>query len=605
MFRPLSNVKTIVWFLSALLLVVAVACGSSATATPRPVVTSTPGSAAEPTATVAAVVPTAETSPVAGAEGYWKAFLDQGKYGGILIEGHTYEADHWSPWVGCCNRSIYVARNPFNALVMRDPTDQVTIVGDLATSWVWAEDGNSVNFHLAENATWFDGQPVTAEDVVFSLDEMSDLTKVRPRTRNLAPYYSSSEAIDPNTVKLNTSFPNPAALIPFLTVDFMVIHPKHILADKPGDPADFFTDPENIVGSGAFMYKGRELGSSMELEKNPNYFKEGLPFLDGIKVFILSDKARLAAALEVGQVDFTPGGGWTQNQLNDLIAALEGKGVVPITPVDNIFRWIQFNFNNAPTSDPRVRRALYIAMDSKELVEIARLGVGGLATPFFPNTWMSASDEEVSEWIGFRYVDEETGELYIGNPIGVPGLVQDPADLQLARDLLAEAGFPDGITLDYHGATNFQEEAVIVQQQWKRIGVELNMKITDLTTGVNVEQSGEYTHILGLAHGTNIIDPDDVFIGAYNPGGPRNALKYEDPRITEIFERQKSETDQVKRRAIIKEAEDILRFGEAHGFPMFWHPAERFVHTNKVKNVVAAWTVQYGYQKEHIWLDEG
>ncbi len=297
------------------LTVVLAACGSAEQATEAP--TAAPGAATTaPPATSApastpAAVPTAEPA-MASSTGYWKEFVDQGKYGGVLREGHIYENDHWSPWVGCCNRSIFIARNPYNLLVMRDPADQDTIVGDLAESWDWAADGNSVNFHLAQNATWFDGQPVTADDVVFSLDNMSDLDQIRPRTRNVAPYYASSEAIDTHTVKVNTRFSNPAALLPFLTVDFMVMHPKHVLEGKPADVADFFADPENLVGSGAFMYKGRELGSSMEVEKNPNYFKVGLPFLDGIKVFVINDKSRLASALEVGQIDWAPGAAWTQ-----------------------------------------------------------------------------------------------------------------------------------------------------------------------------------------------------------------------------------------------------------------------------------------------------
>ena len=611
MFKILpSSIRVIFPLLCALLLMIIVACGgddgddSAPAATTAPAATSAPVATAAPEATTAAA-PTAEAAMVSS-EGYWKRFVDQGQYGGILREGHIYENDHWSPWVGCCNRSVFIARNPYNLLVMRDPADQDTIVGDLAESWEWAADGNSVTFHIAQNATWFDGVPLTAEDVVYSLDNMTDLDQVRPRTRNVEPYYASSEAIDTHTVKVNTKFANPAALLPFLTVDFMVMHPKHVLEGKPADVADFFADPNNLVGSGAFMFKTRELGSSMEIEKNPNYFKEGLPFLDGIKVFVINDKSRLAAALEVGQVDWAPGAAWTEPQLKDLASALEGKGRILYTPVTNVFRYYEFNTNNAdePVSDPRVRRAIYIAFDSKEQVEINRLGNGSLGIPFFPDTWMSATPEEISEWPGFRYVDE-SGELYIGDPVGVPGLSKDPADLQMARDLLAEAGYPNGLTLDYLYADIFEEEAIILKENLKVVGVELNLLPRDTTTAANAEQAGDYRHMLGFGHGTNIIDPDDVFLGVYMPGGPRNAQRYEDARVSEIFEIQKSEPDQVARRALIKDAEDILRQGEGHGRPMFWHPVEQLIHLNHVKNMnTGPFTVQYGYQKEHVWIEQ-
>ena len=228
----LSSIRvTIPLLLIALLLLTLAACGGdssedatapAATTAPAPggaAPTAAPGAAAATTAPDATAVPAATgggvvpTSPPRSeatptpepaqvtAAGYWREFVDQGKYGGILREGHIYENDHWSPWVGCCNRSVFIARNPYNLLVMRNPADQNTIVGDLAESWEWADDGNSVTFHIAQNATWFDGQPVTAEDVVFSLDNMTDLDQIRPRTRNVAPYYASSEAIDAHTVK--------------------------------------------------------------------------------------------------------------------------------------------------------------------------------------------------------------------------------------------------------------------------------------------------------------------------------------------------------------------------------------------------------------------
>ena len=292
--------------------------------------------------------------------------------------------------------------------------------------------------------------------------------------------------------------------------------------------------------------------------------------------------------------------------MNDLANALEGKGRILYTPVTNVFRYYEFNTNNAdePVSDPRVRRAIYLAFDSKEQVEINRLGNGSLGIPFFPETWMSATPEEISEWPGFRYVDE-SGELYIGDPVGVPGLEKDPADLQMARDLLTDAGFPKGLTLDYLYADIFEEEAIILKENLKEVAVELNLLPRDTTTAANAEQSGEYRHMLGFGHGTNIIDPDDVFLGVYLPGGPRNAQKYDDPMINEIFERQKSEPDQVARRAIIKEAEDIIRMGEGHGRPMFWHAVEQLIHLNHVKNMnTGPFTVQYGYQKEHVWIEQ-
>ena len=169
---------------------------------------------------------------------------------------------------------------------------------------------------------------------------------------------------------------------------------------------------------------------------------------------------------------------------------------------------------------------------------------------------------------------------------------------------MAEAGHADGVEIEYHTYALLKEIPVLLKAQFEKIGVDLKIKITDTTTGFNAEQAGDYRHLLGLGHGPNIVDPDDLFLGVYMPGGPRNALKYEDPRINEIFEKQKSEPDLEKRIQLIREAEAILRTGEGHFHNIFWWPAPTFGVSNRVKNYnVTAITVQYGFQKEHIWLD--
>ena len=122
--------------------------------------------------------------------------------------------------------------------------------------------------------------------------------------KNITPYYDGSEAIDPNTVAVNTQFPTPAAFLPFLAVDFMSVQPKHVL-EVQADADEFFDDPENIVGSGAFIYipDSYEIDQGWEFERNPNYFKDGLPFVDGKKTFVIRDKDRFVTAFNTNQID--------------------------------------------------------------------------------------------------------------------------------------------------------------------------------------------------------------------------------------------------------------------------------------------------------------
>jgi peptide/nickel transport system substrate-binding protein len=484
---------------------------------------------------------------------------------------------------------------------MYNPDDQTTIIGDLADSWEWAEDGNSVTFRLPANAQWTDGTPLTADDIVFSLDRMSDLTKIRPRVRNIAPYYKDSVALDPQTVQVNTKFSNPAALLPFLATGYMVMLPKHVL-DGRADAEEYYDTPENIVGSGAFKFVSHERGSSMELERNPNYFKEGLPFLDLVTAFVIADKNTHMGAFITGQIDFSPGMGITDTDAISFVDKIKGKGT-QFYNGPNLMRFYEINYKNPPVDDPKVRRALYLALDREEINRVRRLGNGRLGVPFFPGTQWSSNDEEIATWPGYRYVDK-SGTAITTGPYGISGVQKDPRDIEEAKALLAEAGHPDGVTIEYHTYALLKEVPVLLKEQFAKIGVDLQIKITDTTTGFNAEQAGDYKHLLGLGHGPNIVDPDDLFLGIYMPGGPRNALKYEDPRIVDIFEKQKSEADLEKRIQLIRQAEEILRSGEGHFHNIFWFPAPTFVVSDRVKNYnVTAITVQYGFQKEHIWLD--
>ena len=196
--------KNLILALIALALVAILACGSaeepteapsaanaapgattapgSATATPAPLVAPT----APPIAVGTVVVPTRGVASSAAVKP-WESFASQAKYGGLLRNAEPVLPDHWDLHQSCCNPGPAAARDLYNNLVMYDPTDQKTIIGDLAESREWAPDGQSLTFKIWGNALWADGQPVTADDVVFSLNRMTSDDIYRPRVKNLRP----------------------------------------------------------------------------------------------------------------------------------------------------------------------------------------------------------------------------------------------------------------------------------------------------------------------------------------------------------------------------------------------------------------------------------
>ena len=153
-----------------------------------------------------------------------------GKRGGTIPTQAYAAPAHWYVWE-CASLSCMQQVAPmYNMLIEYNPetADPSDLRGDLAKSWDVSSDGLTYTFRLDENARWWDGDPVTAEDVVFSLDMIVDPDEPRPRAGQLKPYYESSTAVDTSTVEVKLKFAA-AAFLPYLGTDYMKIMPKHHL----------------------------------------------------------------------------------------------------------------------------------------------------------------------------------------------------------------------------------------------------------------------------------------------------------------------------------------------------------------------------------------
>ncbi|HSF30489.1 MAG TPA: ABC transporter substrate-binding protein [Candidatus Tectomicrobia bacterium] len=515
----------------------------------------------------------------AAAASSWTApdWVSQGKYGGILTLVANADPDHWDLHHACCNVGPGAARELFNTLVMYNPVKPNEIIGDLAQRWEVSPDGMSCTFYLHQ-AEWWDGQPVTAADVKFSLDRMLKPDQPRPRVGALQHYIQRTAVIDVGTVRVHTKFPTPAAFLPFLAVDYAVIYPKHVLEQGVD-----FDDPKNIVGSGPFKLKSYQHGQSWELVKNPDYFKKGLPFLDGIQTFVMNDHHRVIEAFQTEQVlmcNRNGSCGLTVKDHLDLEAAMQGKG---------IFYWqeptlatgINLNFTKPPFTDPRVRRAVYLAIDRREVIKALSLGRGTVGTPFYPNSWMSSPMEAVLEWPGFRQPKE--------------------ADIAEAKQLLAEAGHPNGFKTSFLASPPTAVLALMIRQHLRQIGIEVEVRIVNANTLLAAQAQGDYA-MTGIRHGPSILDPDELFLSMYMPGGPRNQLHWEDPRLTAIFEQQAHEPDPARRRALVLQAEAIIRQGETAWVTLYWGADTGNMVNTKVKNYHRPLTVHTAMTHEHLWL---
>ena len=249
------------------------ACGGAATPTSQAEAEATPASAAPVTSETSA--PVAAPTPTTAAA----IALGEAKYGGILpFHAFAFPPLRWDPHSGWPTAMF---ANPFyNSLIEYDPTtaDFFDLRGDLAKSWELSEDGLTYTFALHDNATWHDGNPVTAEDVAYSMDRMVDKDQFRPLTLStVGNFYKPGNArvIDEHTVAITTPFPT-ADIIATLAMDSSIMAPKHY---SPALEAEFGRELpwDKSLGSGPFKPGKFIRDVSVDLEKNEDYWKERAP----------------------------------------------------------------------------------------------------------------------------------------------------------------------------------------------------------------------------------------------------------------------------------------------------------------------------------------
>jgi peptide/nickel transport system substrate-binding protein len=219
--------------------------------------------------------------------------------GHAVILNYAYP-EVWDPHLAGTLAANAAISLMYNQVVEFNPIKPHEIIGDLAKSWEVTDGGMTYTFRLHDHVTWWDGKPLTADDVVFSLNRMIEVGKPRPRVGLLRPSTKLVEMVDRYTVRVALNYPSPSFL-QFLAVDYMKIVPRHVV--EAGVDINVW---ENIVGSGPFKIKGTRRGDSITYEKNPDYFKKGRPYLDTLTIIAITDAGTAAAAFKAGKIHISP-----------------------------------------------------------------------------------------------------------------------------------------------------------------------------------------------------------------------------------------------------------------------------------------------------------
>lgn len=529
----------------------------AATSAPdAPTATSAPGAA---TATTGGSAPDA-TATTGGGE---QPVLE-GKPGGTLKWGLLRDPIAFDPHINYGASSSSLQGNIYDTLIEYDREGNLT--GALAESWEASDDGLEYVLTLRQGVVFQDGAAFDAEDVVANFDRiLNEETGASRRTElsNVGTY----EATDEYTVTLTLEQPY-ATLLPVLATDELAMADKDWLASG--------VDPkQNMNGTGAFMLESFEKEVRYTLVKNPNYWKEGLPYLDAIEqVPIPDDNARMNAIRsgEINYVEYVPWQNMAEFAEDDNYTSFKGFDTYNI---------VRLNPSRAPLDNKLVRQALNYAIDREAVIAVAFGGEGEpMTTGLFP---------KASPW----YHEELDGHW-----------TYDP---EKALELLTEAGVdPSTVTLDFAVATIsvHSDTGQVVAQQLEELGFTVNIIQQDVPTLTERRSSGDYQM---MQDGLSLSYPDpDAYSAYFDIGGAAYAkgVGYENQTLADLLEQGRSETDPEKRKELYRQFEEALLDEAPWIFILFRPQAEVMAASVKGYERLPALGLDSQGYAEYIWIEE-
>ncbi len=495
--------------------------------------------------------------------------------------------------------------------------DRWDIRGDLAASWEVAGDGVTYTFNLDERATWHDGLPVTAEDVVYSLDTMQDPDTERPRPAftQFDPFYKqgNSRALDQNTVQVTIENPS-GEFLPTLALS-----PFNIIAKHWGESDIDTTKWSNSMGAGPFLPGEIENDVSMELIKNPDYWKEGFPYVDRIQHFIITESGPTIAAFRTGRV-------LTQSWLVTPLSNKEALKLGEEEPDKLDVVWSgsfgpagMFMTINPPFNDLRIRQAFNLVFDRHEFVEVFGAGPGtDLAAPYYGvDNWYGYTAEEVANAPGYR--QGPNGEKH-------------PDDLAEAKRLIAEweAEHPNGFeatdTTDPWIYTPGEGHKFTMMTRisgdkvsWAELQLEQLRRFLDIDGTLTPIDSA--AGISRYNAETGYRDAGDYLIAAQDiamlmtPGdqttfidGFEQTTKWKTELAPQWFKdamvEQRTEQDPEKRKEIVRKMQKYLIEQDPGPLLTLWHSVRPYIVNKKLQNFHMAPTLYSQLKWEHVWIEE-
>ena len=477
---------------------------------------------------------------------------------------------------------MHPAAPHYNTLLRIDPLDPTgtQVVGDLATSWTVSPDKRTYVLKLRRGVKFHDGSEMTSRDVRATYEKIINpppgITSAR---KGEYLQIETVQAPEPHIVAFKLKWPSPS-FIHSLASPWNWIYKADILE------RDVRWYEKNIMGTGPFVFVEHVKGARWTGRRNPEYWDRGKPYLDGYQALFIRDDAAQVAAIRSGRahIQFR---GFSPAQRDDIVGALGEKVTVQESPW-NCGLVVAINHEKAPFHDPRVRRALSLALDRyKAAGALSKTAivrdVAGVQVPGSP---FATPPAELMKLAGYwRDIRESQSE---------------------ARRLLAEAGVGDGFSAVLKNRDipmPYQHIGTWLVDEWRRIGLTVRHEIQDSGQYFKDLRAGNFELSTDFQCGY-VVDPDlDLYKFQSRGRSDANYGRYTDPVLDDLYVRQSRTVDPDQRRRYIRAFEKRLLDDGAHYISTLqWH---RIVpHSSRVRG----WTITPSHylnnQLDTVWLAE-
>src|SRR5271166_4548912 len=505
------------------------------------------------------------------------------KQGGILRAGHFDSPAS----VSMLEESTLAVNRPmmgvFNNLVMFDQevaqNSPQSILPDLATGCGWNEDGTELPMPLRSNVKWHDGRPFTARDVKCTWDLLTGTGNDKLRINPRKSWYDNLDAVTVNgdfEVIFRLKRPQPSFLT-LLASGWSPVYPCHVPA------RDMRTHP---IGTGPFKFVEFKPNEVVRVRRNPDYWKPGRPYLDGIEWHIIKDVATRNLTFIAGAFDISSPYGTTVPLLED-VKKQAPQAICELTAT-NVARNLILNPAKPPFDNPDLRRAVTLSLDRKAFIDIITQGKGDIGATMLPppeGLW-GMPPEMLATLPGY---DPDIGKNRVE-----------------ARKIMEKLGYgPDNrlaLTLSSRNIPAYRDPAVILIDQLKEIYIDGVLEPIETVNWFPKIYRKDYSiAINGTESGVD--DPDQQFYENFVCGAVRNYTGYCNPEVDKAIDQQSAEADREKRKQLVWEIE--RRLAEDGARPIIFYPRGGTCSQPYVKGLTTMVNSIYnGYRMEDVWLDK-